>query len=110
MMRIRLHAASLGCAVALALVAASAPAVSPVMAQTAQGAPVEGEVTRVQKDAGKVTIRHGPIPNLDMPGMTMVFTLKDPTWIDRLKVGSKVAFTADRVNGSFQVTSIQSIQ
>lgn len=72
--------------------------------------PVEGEVTRIQKDTGKVTIRHGPIPNLDMPGMQMVFNLNDPSMIDKLKAGSKISFTADRINGAFTVMSIESVK
>ncbi len=78
----------------------------------AQAAPVaasmtEGEVRKVDKDAGKLTLRHGPIPNLDMPQMTMVFRVKDPAMLDRVKAGDKVRFAADRVGGQFTVVEIE---
>lgn len=68
---------------------------------------VEGEVRRVDKEQGKVTLRHGPIPNLGMDGMSMVFRVSEPKMLDTLKDGDKVKFTADKVNGVFTVTSIQ---
>jgi Cu(I)/Ag(I) efflux system protein CusF len=105
---------SLLAAAALVVSAAAAPWAISASAATVQLAqarpPIEGEVTRIQKDTGKVTIRHGPIPNLDMPGMQMVFNLSDPSMIDKLKPGSKITFTADRVNDTFTVMSIDSIK
>ena len=71
---------------------------------------VNAEVRRVDKAAGKVTLRHEAIPNLDMPGMTMVFTAQKPEVLDSLKVGDKVRFTADKVNGQYIATSIESAQ
>lgn len=68
---------------------------------------VDGEVRRIDKEQGKVTLRHGPIPNLDMGAMSMVFRVTDPKMLDSLKDGDKVKFTADKVNGAFTVTSIQ---
>ncbi len=67
----------------------------------------EGEVRKVDKEQGKVTLRHGPLQNLDMPAMTMVFKAADPTLLDGLKEGDKVKFTAERVNGAIAVTAIQ---
>jgi Cu/Ag efflux protein CusF len=67
----------------------------------------DGEVRKVDHDAGKVTLRHGPIANLDMPGMTMVFKATDPKMLENLKEGDKVRFSADRVNGSIAVTRIE---
>ena len=105
---------SLLAAAALVVSAAGAswtPVANAAAAQLAQARPpVEGEVTRIQKDTGKVTIRHSPIRNLDMPGMQMVFSLNDSSMIDKLKVGSKITFTADRVNDTFTVMSIDSIR
>lgn len=63
----------------------------------------EGTIRRVDKAAGKVTIAHGPLVNLDMPGMTMVFRVKDPAWLDQFKQGDKIRFMADKVNGAFTV-------
>jgi Cu(I)/Ag(I) efflux system periplasmic protein CusF len=63
----------------------------------------DGEVRKIDKEAGKITIKHGPLVNLDMPGMTMVFRVKDPSMLDRVKEGDKIKFVADRVNGSLTV-------
>ncbi len=68
---------------------------------------VNAEVRKVDKDAGKVTLKHGPITNLEMPGMTMVFRVKDPAMLDKVKEGDKIRFTADKVSGAFTVMSIE---
>jgi Cu/Ag efflux protein CusF len=70
----------------------------------------DGEVRKVDKEQGKVTLRHGPIANLDMPGMTMVFNVADPTMLDSIKPGDKVKFAADRVNGAMTVTVIEPVK
>jgi Cu(I)/Ag(I) efflux system protein CusF len=67
---------------------------------------VEGEVRRINEAEGKVTLRHGPLPNLDMPAMTMVFTAKDPAILKGIKVGEKVNFVTETVNGVFYVLEI----
>lgn len=73
----------------------------------AQAAKAEGEVRKVDKEAQKVTIKHGPLKELDMPGMTMVFRVKDPAMLDELKVGEKINFTTEKLGGSFTVTSFE---
>jgi Cu/Ag efflux protein CusF len=67
----------------------------------------EGEVRKVDKSAGKVTIKHGPLANLDMPSMTMVFRVKDPAMLDQVKEGDKIKFSADKVDGTLVVTEMQ---
>jgi Cu/Ag efflux protein CusF len=67
----------------------------------------EGEVRKVDKDAKKLTIKHGPIANLDMPPMTMVFQVKDPALLERVKAGDKIKFSADKIDGAYTVTSIE---
>jgi len=67
----------------------------------------EGEVRKVDSTAGKLTLRHGPLENLAMPAMTMVFRVTDPAWLAQLKVGDKVRFTADRVDGNLTVTALE---
>lgn len=67
----------------------------------------DGEVRKIDKAQGKLTLRHGPLQNLDMPAMTMVFRVADPKVLDTLKEGDKVKFTAEKVNGAFTVMSIQ---
>ena len=67
----------------------------------------EGEVKNVDKDAGKITLKHGPLLNLDMPAMTMVFRVKDAAMLDQVKPGDKVKFIAEKSNGALTVTSLQ---
>jgi Cu(I)/Ag(I) efflux system protein CusF len=68
---------------------------------------IDGEVRRVDKEAKKLTIKHGPIDNLDMPAMTMVFQVKDPAMLDQVKAGDKVKFAAEKVGGAFTVTWLE---
>ncbi|HUF82526.1 MAG TPA: copper-binding protein [Burkholderiales bacterium] len=68
----------------------------------------DGEIRKVDKDAKKITIRHGPLANLDMPPMTMVFQVKDPAMLDQVKAGDNVKFQAEKVGGAFTVTKIES--
>jgi len=68
---------------------------------------VDAEVRKVDKDAGKITLKHGPITNLEMPGMTMVFRVKDPAMLDKVKEGDKIRITADKIGGAFTVMSIE---
>ena len=77
---------------------------------TAASPVTEGEVRKVDREQGKVTLKHGPIANLNMPGMTMVFKVADPKVLDTLKEGDKVKFTAEKVNGAMTVTVIQPAQ
>ena len=68
----------------------------------------DGEVRRVDKSAGKVTLKHGEIKNLDMPPMTMVFGVKDKALLDNVKAGDKVKFSADKdAQGQYVVTAIE---
>ena len=67
----------------------------------------EAEVRKVDKPAGKITLKHGPIPNIEMPPMTMVFNAAEPAMLDRVKAGDKVRFTADKVGGQYTVTRIE---
>ena len=71
------------------------------------GEMTDGEVRKIDKAAGKITIRHGPIKNLDMPGMTMVFQIKDPAMLEKGQQGDKVKFKAAMSGGAMVVTEIQ---
>ena len=66
----------------------------------------EAEVRKVDKDAGKVTLKHGRIENLDMAPMTMVFRVKEPAMLDKLKAGDRVRFKAEKVQGAYTVTEL----
>jgi Cu(I)/Ag(I) efflux system protein CusF len=68
---------------------------------------VNGTVTKVDEAQGKLTINHGPIKNLDMEAMSMVFKAADPAMLKGLKAGDKIKFDADRVNGQITVTKLQ---
>src|SRR5438105_15868667 len=74
----------------------------------AQAPMVNGQVTKIDEAAGKITLKHGPIKKLDMnEGMTMVFRAQDPAMLKQVKVGDKVKFDADRVNGQITITKIK---
>ena len=91
------------------------PPSAPAYATThSSGSPVEttaamadGEIRKVDKEAKKLTIRHGPIDSLGMPAMTMVFQVADPAVLDRVKTGDKVRFSADKVGGAYTVTQLE---
>ena len=68
---------------------------------------VAGEVRKIDKSAKKITLKHAEIPNLEMPGMTMVFQVKDPALLDTVKVGDKVKFQAEKIGGAMVVTDLQ---
>jgi Cu(I)/Ag(I) efflux system protein CusF len=67
----------------------------------------EGEVRKVDKEAKKITLRHGPIPSLDMPAMSMVFQVKDPAMLDQVKPGDKIRFDAEKIGGQYTLTRIE---
>jgi Cu/Ag efflux protein CusF len=67
----------------------------------------EGEVRKIDKENRKITLKHGPIKNLDMPAMTMVFVAADPALLNKVKVGDKVRFVAANPGGKLTVTEIQ---
>lgn len=75
----------------------------------AQNATVSGEVKKIDEAAGKITLKHGPIKNLDMDedGMTMVFHVKDASMLKQVKVGDKVQFEAERASGGITITKLQ---
>jgi len=70
----------------------------------------EAEVRKVDRSAGKITLRHGEIKSLDMPAMTMVFTAAKPEMLDQVKTGDKVRFRATNQGGTYTVTEIQSVK
>lgn len=67
----------------------------------------DGEVRKVDKENKKITLKHGVIKSLDMPGMTMVFQVKDIAMLDNLKAGDKVKFKAEQAGSAIVVTDIQ---
>jgi Cu(I)/Ag(I) efflux system periplasmic protein CusF len=67
----------------------------------------EAEIRKIDKDAKKVTLKHGPIKNLDMPSMTMVFQVRDATLFEKMVVGEKILFTAEQLQGAYVVTGVE---
>lgn len=77
------------------------------MGMAAMPGMTEGEVRKIDKDAGKITIKHGEIKHMEMPGMTMVFVAKDKALLDKTSVGAKIQFMVTNENGQMTVTDIQ---
>src|SRR5688572_15247219 len=98
-----------------AIALAAALVAAPAYAQQSQGghdahhpaALSDGEVRKVDKDAKKITIKHGPLASLDMPPMTMVFHVKDPAMLEQVKAGDKIKFQAEKVGGAYTVTKLE---
>jgi Cu/Ag efflux protein CusF len=67
----------------------------------------DGEIRKVDKDAKKITIKHGPLTNLGMPPMTMVFQVRDPAMLEQVKAGDKVRFEAEKSAGAYVVTQVE---
>lgn len=76
-------------------------------ATTALAQLAEGEIRKVDKEAKKITIKHGPVPSIEMPPMTMVFQVKDASLLERVKAGDKVRFDARKIDGQYFVTRIE---
>jgi Cu/Ag efflux protein CusF len=70
---------------------------------------VGAELRRIDAVAGKVTLKHGEIRNLDMPPMTMVFTLREKALLGTLKAGDRVRFQADQINGVYTVLALEAL-
>jgi len=77
------------------------------LAASAWAQSVEGEIKKIDTDAGKITLKHGEIKNLDMPAMQMSFRVADPAWLKTFQVGDRVSFSADKVGGQYTITAIQ---
>lgn len=107
------YSISLSLAFALALSSLASPATAqPVQASSTAVSPAaadmsEGEVRKVDREAGKLTIKHGPIKNLDMPAMTMVFHVTDAKLLENVKPGDKVRFVAANEGGKYLVTDLR---
>jgi Cu(I)/Ag(I) efflux system protein CusF len=94
---------AIGAALALSAASASfaADAVTPMS---------DGEITKVDKEAGKLTIRHGELKNLGMPPMTMVFRAKTAAMVDQAAVGAKIKFVAEKVGGALTVVQLEIVK
>ena len=82
----------------------AAPAASSAVATS------HGEVRKIDAANQKITLRHGPLANLGMPPMTMVFRVQDAAQLEGLKVGDKVSFVAEQQGGQFVASELQPAQ
>lgn len=111
--------ASLASLLALSLLAATLPATAdhhgakehPPAAGKQQSADefVHAEVKKVDKAAGKLTLKHEAIRKFDMAGMTMAFRVAEPAMLDAIAVGDRVRFVPDRRNGQFVITRVEKL-
>lgn len=85
----------------------SAPAAATQPAASAELPWAEAEIRRVDLAAGKLSLRHGEIKNLEMPPMTMVFTVQDKASMEGLKAGDRIRFTADQIQGAYTVLRLE---
>ena len=83
---------------------------APKSAAAAGATLTEGEVRKVDKAAGKLTIKHGPMPKLDMPAMTMAYGVKDKAVLDQLQPGDKIKFEAESVGADFRVLRLEKVK
>ncbi|MHB0927239.1 MAG: copper-binding protein [Gallionellaceae bacterium] len=67
----------------------------------------DGIVKKVDQKSGKITLQHGEIANVKMPAMTMSYRVKQAQWLESIRVGDKVRFAMDKLNGEFVVTYIE---
>ena len=113
MRNIHLTLAAIAAAIAFSAVVSAQPAQSaPPVSSATLASPAtselsEGEVRKIDKEGKKLTIKHGPLKNLDMPGMTMIFSVKDDAVLDQLQAGEKVRFLAEKIDGKITVTKIE---
>jgi Cu(I)/Ag(I) efflux system periplasmic protein CusF len=103
---IALAALTVSAASALAQSAGTLGAAPATTAPAAAADMTDAVVRKIDKDQGKLTLKHGPIKNLDMPGMTMVFSVRDKAALDTLKPGDKVKFTALDDKGKLTVVDL----
>ncbi len=87
--------------------AAKTEAAAPSRTPSTSADMADGEVRKVDKENKKMTIKHGEIKNLDMPPMSMVFQVRDPALLDKLKPGDKIRFSAEKLESAFVVTAIE---
>ena len=80
---------------------------APAATAAADDGYADGEIRRIDRENLKITIRHGELRHLNMPPMTMVFRVQPPELLGGIKVGDKVKFNVEDINGSFTVTAIQ---
>lgn len=70
----------------------------------------DGEIRKINKNTGKITVKHGEIKSVEMPPMTMVFGVADKAMLEGLKEGDKVKFNVKQEGSNYTVTEIKKAQ
>ena len=94
----------------LAVSGSMADLVAPVQIAQATTGQAEGEVRKVDKDGSKLTVRHGTIRGLDMPGMTMVFKVRDRSILEGLGAGDQVKIDVEKADGALTIIGLQKLK
>jgi len=68
---------------------------------------VDGEVLKLDSGKGLIVLKHGDLPNIGMPAMTMGFDVADRKMLNGFKVGDKVKFQAQMIGGKATVTELK---
>ena len=64
-------------------------------------------VQKIDAANGVIVLKHGDIPNIAMPAMTMGFDVADKKMLEPVKPGDKVRFHVEVVKGKPTVTHIE---
>lgn len=92
---------------AAAAPAGAAPTASAANTSAANSALSEGVVRKIDAANNKITLKHGPLLNLDMPAMTMVFKVQSPDMLKSVKVGDTVKFRVENLKEGYTVTTME---
>lgn len=87
--------------------AQAVPTTTPSTTPSAAPEMADAEVRKIDREANKVTLKHGPIKNLDMPAMTMVFQVRDPALFDKIAVGDKIRILVEQQRGAYVLTGLE---
>ena len=83
------------------------PATQLAQTNNAPASDTRGRIESINKQTNKVTLKHGPIPKFEMPGMTMVFRVQEPKLLDQVKIGDEVGVNMEQIGGSIVITGFQ---
>jgi Cu/Ag efflux protein CusF len=78
----------------------------PATKGTTQSAAGTGTVTAMDTANRKVTLDHGPIPDIKWPAMKMEFSVAPSVDLSKVKTGDRVRFTLSGSGSSYTVQSI----
>lgn len=66
-----------------------------------------GVIQEIDKTGKMITLKHGPIKNMNMPAMTMSFRVRDAAMLRTVKVGESVNFTVENIGNAPTVTTLR---